>query len=116
VVGVAVEQADGDLVERCLGSFTFRTTRVGRDTTLARIVRLVQEAQGRWAPARFAIFTISVTSGLRPSCNQPKIFEQLETLLELSQPRPHRSNPVGIGANCGAQPGTSGETALGSRT
>ncbi len=32
------------------GSFVFRGTRVGRDTTLARITRLVEEAQGSRAP------------------------------------------------------------------
>jgi Cu+-exporting ATPase len=32
------------------GSFTFRTTRVGRDTALAQIIRLVGEAQGSKAP------------------------------------------------------------------
>jgi P-type Cu+ transporter len=32
------------------GSFTFRATRVGRDTALAGIVRLVQDAQGSKAP------------------------------------------------------------------
>ncbi len=32
------------------GTFTFRTTRVGRDTVLARIVRLVEDAQGSKAP------------------------------------------------------------------
>ncbi|MBI1734124.1 MAG: copper-translocating P-type ATPase [Candidatus Rokubacteria bacterium] len=32
------------------GSFLFRATRVGRDTTLARIIRLVEEAQGSRAP------------------------------------------------------------------
>jgi len=32
------------------GSFTFRTAKVGRDTVLARIIRLVQEAQGSKAP------------------------------------------------------------------
>jgi Cu+-exporting ATPase len=37
------------------GSFTFRATRVGRDTTLQQIVRLVQEAQASRAPiARLA--------------------------------------------------------------
>src|SRR5438128_1514767 len=32
------------------GSFIFRATKVGRDTTLARIVRLVEDAQGPKAP------------------------------------------------------------------
>jgi Cu+-exporting ATPase len=32
------------------GSFTFRATRVGRETVLARIIRLVEEAQGSKAP------------------------------------------------------------------
>ena len=32
------------------GSFVLRATRVGRDTTLARIIRLVEEAQGSRAP------------------------------------------------------------------
>jgi Cu+-exporting ATPase len=32
------------------GSFVFRATRVGRETTLARIIRLVEEAQGSRAP------------------------------------------------------------------
>lgn len=37
------------------GSFTFQATAVGKDTTLAHIVRLVQEAQGSRAPIqRFA--------------------------------------------------------------
>jgi Cu+-exporting ATPase len=45
-LGAAVS---GGTVNRT-GSFVFRATRVGRETTLARIVRLVEEAQGSRAP------------------------------------------------------------------
>ncbi len=42
-------QVIGGTVNRT-GSFVFRATRVGAETTLARIVRLVEEAQGSRAP------------------------------------------------------------------
>jgi Cu+-exporting ATPase len=49
-----VGKAEGDLVigatVNTTGTFTFRATRVGRDTVLAQIVRLVQQAQGSKAP------------------------------------------------------------------
>ncbi|MGD1119945.1 MAG: heavy metal translocating P-type ATPase [Dehalococcoidales bacterium] len=49
-----VEKKEGDEVIGATinktGSFQFRATRVGKDTTLARIVRLVEEAQGSKAP------------------------------------------------------------------
>src|SRR5205823_7889752 len=49
-----VEKGPGDQVIGATlnksGSFIFRATRVGRDTTLAQIVRLVEEAQGSKAP------------------------------------------------------------------
>jgi len=49
-----VEKEPGDAVIGATinraGSFTFRTARVGRDTALAQIVRLVEEAQGSKAP------------------------------------------------------------------
>jgi P-type Cu+ transporter len=41
VVGATINRA---------GSFRFRTTRIGRDTALAQIIRLVEEAQGSKAP------------------------------------------------------------------
>jgi P-type Cu+ transporter len=41
------------------GSFVFRATKVGRDTTLAQIVRLVEEAQGSKAPMQRMVDTIS---------------------------------------------------------
>ena len=49
-----VEKAPGSKVAagtvNRTGSFVFRTTRVGRETTLARIIHLVEEAQGSRAP------------------------------------------------------------------
>ncbi len=56
---IPVEKNAGDQVigatTNKLGSFTFRATKVGADTALAQIVRLVEEAQGSKAPVqRFA--------------------------------------------------------------
>jgi len=56
---IPVEKNPGDTVigatMNTLGAFRFRATRVGRDTALAQIVRLVEEAQGSKAPVqRFA--------------------------------------------------------------
>jgi Cu+-exporting ATPase len=49
-----VEKKEGDEVIGATinrtGSFQFTATRIGKDTTLARIVRLVEEAQGSKAP------------------------------------------------------------------
>ena len=51
---VAVKKQPGDEVIGATinktGSFKFRTTRVGKDTFLAQIVKLVQQAQGSKAP------------------------------------------------------------------
>jgi P-type Cu+ transporter len=41
------------------GSFQFRATRVGKDTALAQIVRLVQEAQGSKAPVQRLVDRVS---------------------------------------------------------
>lgn len=56
---IPVEKNEGDTVIGAtmnkLGSFKFRATKVGKDTALAQIVRLVEEAQGSKAPVqRFA--------------------------------------------------------------
>ena len=51
---IPVQKASGDDVIGATlnktGSFRFRAARVGKDTVLAQIVRLVQEAQGSKAP------------------------------------------------------------------
>jgi Cu+-exporting ATPase len=51
---IPVEKREGDEVIGATinktGTFTFRATRVGSDTALAQIVRLIQEAQGSRAP------------------------------------------------------------------
>ncbi|HZG69470.1 MAG TPA: heavy metal translocating P-type ATPase, partial [Herpetosiphonaceae bacterium] len=58
-----VEKEPGDTVIGATlnktGSFVFRATKVGRDTTLAQIVRLVEEAQGSKAPMQRLADTIS---------------------------------------------------------
>jgi len=56
---IPVEKHEGDQVIGAtmnkLGSFRFRATKVGADTALAQIIRLVEEAQGSKAPVqRFA--------------------------------------------------------------
>jgi Cu+-exporting ATPase len=51
-----VDKVPGDMVIGATlnrtGSFVFRATRVGRDTALAQIVRLVEDAQGSRAPVQ----------------------------------------------------------------
>jgi Cu+-exporting ATPase len=51
---IPVEKSIGDTVIGATinktGTFKFRATRVGKDTTLAQIIRLVQDAQGSKAP------------------------------------------------------------------
>ena len=58
-----VEKSIGDQVIGATinktGSFVFRATKVGKDTTLAQIVRLVEEAQGLKAPMQRLADTIS---------------------------------------------------------
>ena len=58
-----VEKGPGDSVIGATlnktGSFIFRATKVGRDTALAQIVRLVEEAQGSKAPMQRLADTIS---------------------------------------------------------
>lgn len=51
---IPVDKQQGDKVIGAtinkLGTFTFRATKVGRDTALAQIIRIVEEAQGTKAP------------------------------------------------------------------
>jgi P-type Cu+ transporter len=51
-----VEKGEGDTVVgatlNTTGSFQFRATRVGKDTALAQIIKLVQQAQGSRAPVQ----------------------------------------------------------------
>ncbi len=58
-----VEKGPGDAVIGATlnktGSFVFRATKVGKETTLAQIVRLVEEAQGSKAPMQKLADTIS---------------------------------------------------------
>ncbi len=58
-----VDKGPGDTVIGAtlnkVGSFVFRASKVGRDTTLAQIVRLVEEAQGSKAPMQRLADTIS---------------------------------------------------------
>ncbi|MBE0417677.1 MAG: copper-translocating P-type ATPase [Coriobacteriia bacterium] len=61
---IPVEKHEGDTVIGAtinkLGSFKFRTTKVGKDTALAQIIKLVEEAQGSKAPIqRFADYISS---------------------------------------------------------
>ncbi|MGH2601523.1 MAG: heavy metal translocating P-type ATPase, partial [Dehalococcoidia bacterium] len=58
-----VEKGPGDQVIGATlntsGSFVFRATKVGKDTTLAQIVRMVEEAQGSKAPMQRLADTIA---------------------------------------------------------
>jgi Cu+-exporting ATPase len=51
---IPVEKKKGDTVFGATinkhGSFTFKATKVGKDTTLAHIIKLIQDAQGKKAP------------------------------------------------------------------
>lgn len=58
-----VEKRVGDAVAGATvnrsGAFQFRATRVGKETALAQIIRLVQEAQGSKAPVQRLVDTVS---------------------------------------------------------
>ena len=87
---VPVDKASGDTVYgatvNTTGGFSFRATKVGRDSALAQIVRLVEEAQGSRAPVQrladavaayfvpavvvvsIAAFTVWLFLGPEPAC------------------------------------------------
>ena len=60
---IPVEKQAGDEVIGATmnqtGSFRFRTTKVGKDTALAQIIRLVQDAQGSKAPIQRVVDQVS---------------------------------------------------------
>ncbi len=60
---IPVDKGPGDRVTGATvnkhGSFKFRATRVGRDTVLAQIVRMVEQAQGSKAPVQRLADTVS---------------------------------------------------------
>jgi len=60
---IPVDKKVGDLVIGAtinrLGTFTMETSRVGEDTTLAQIVKLVEEAQGNKAPIQKVVDKLS---------------------------------------------------------
>ena len=60
---VPVDKASGDTVYgatvNTTGGFSFRATKVGRDSALAQIVRLVEEAQGSRAPVQRLADTVA---------------------------------------------------------
>ena len=60
---IAVEKHPGDAVIGATvnqnGNFRFRATRVGKDTALAQIIRLVQDAQGSKAPVQRLVDQVS---------------------------------------------------------
>ena len=60
---IPVEKHEGDEVIGATmnqtGSFRFRTTKVGKDTALAQIIRLVQDAQGSKAPIQRVVDQVS---------------------------------------------------------
>jgi Cu+-exporting ATPase len=70
---IPVEKREGDEVIgatiNATGSFRFRATRIGRETALAQIIRLVEEAQGSKAPIqrlvdRIAAYFVPVVIGI----------------------------------------------------
>lgn len=58
-----VEKKEGDIVTGATinkqGSFKFKATKVGENTTLSRIIKLIEEAQGKKAPIQRFADTIS---------------------------------------------------------
>src|SRR5712692_3244113 len=60
---IPVEKREGDEVIGATmnqtGSFRFRATKVGKDTALAQIIRLVQDAQGSKAPIQKVVDQVS---------------------------------------------------------
>src|SRR3546814_10560389 len=64
------------------GSFRFRATKVGADTMLAQIIRLVEEAQGSKLPIQLLVD--QVTAWFVPAVRSEEHTSELQSLMSIS--------------------------------
>jgi cation transport ATPase len=82
------------------GSFRFKATKVGKDTMLAQIVRLVEEAQGSKAPIQRMVDLIS--SYFVPAVIVVAVVTFV--LWYLFGPRPRSHTPCSTSSRCSSSP------------